>query len=263
VLTVGGDLDVDATVRLVEKHFGDVPARPVPARPSFAEPPPGAERRQMVPDAHAPLPALALGYRLPDPTADPDGYLAHTLLGSVLTDGEAARLQQRLVHGDGSTDVRVTDISAGCGLFGSPLDARDPDTFTVTAVHPPTVDVDRVVAAIDEELDRVATDGPGADELARISARWSASMHHEQDRVMSRTLAMGSRELLYGRAELAAELPARLAAVTPAQVAEAAGRLRGQGRAVLMVEPTGADDTDGPDGENGSGDAGNSEGERQ
>jgi zinc protease len=236
VLTVAGDLSVDETTALVEKHFGDIPERPVPARPSFAEPLPGSERREAVPDAHAPLPALALGYRLPDPATDLDGYLAHTLLGSVLTDGEAARLQQRLVYGEGI----VTDISAGCGLFGAPLDARDPDTFTVTAVHPAAVEPDRVTRAVDEELDRLASDGPGANELTRISARWAASLYHEQDRVMSRMLALGARELLFGRAELAAELPARLAAVTPARVAEAAGRLRGQGRAVLVVEPSAA-----------------------
>jgi predicted Zn-dependent peptidase len=237
VLTVAGDLSVDDATALIEKHFGDIPERPVPKRPSFAEPVLGSERRHTVPDAYAPLPALALGYRLPDPATDLDGYLAHALLGSVLTDGEAARLQERLVYGEGI----VTDISAGCGLFGSPLDARDPDTFTVTAVHPPAVDPERVVRAVDEELDRLATGGPEAGELARISARWSASLYHEQDRVMSRMLALGARELLYGRAELAVELPGRLAEVTPAQVAEAAGRLRGQGRAVLVVEPTAAD----------------------
>ena len=130
-VTVAGYLDVDEALRLVEKHFGDIPARPTPTRPSFAEPPPGGERREAVPDAHAPLPALAVGYRLPDPATDLDGYLGHALLGSVLGDGEAARLQRRLVHADGL----VTDISAGAGLMG-PLDARDPDTFTVTAVHP-------------------------------------------------------------------------------------------------------------------------------
>jgi predicted Zn-dependent peptidase len=180
------------------------------------------------------MPALALGYRLPDPSTELDSYLAHALLGSVLTDGEAARLQQRLVYGEGI----VTDISAGCGLFGSPLDSRDPDTFTVTAVHPADVGPDRVIAAVDEELDRLATDGPDSAELSRISARWASALYHEHDRVMSRTLALGSRELLYGRAELAAELPAKLALITPAQVAAAAGRLRGHGRAVLVVEPT-------------------------
>ena len=234
VLTVAGDLTLDSAAALVEKHFGDIPQRPVPVRPSFAEPLPGHERRRSVPDAHAPLPALALGYRLPDPAIDLDAYLAHTLLGSVLTDGEAARLQQRLVYGDGI----VTDIGTSCGLFGAPLDARDPDTFMLTAVHPPNVTEDQVVRAVDEELDRLATDGPGASELARISARWAASLYHEQDRVMSRMLALGARELLYGRAELAAELPARLAAITPEQVAQAAGALRAHGRALLVVEPT-------------------------
>ena len=58
---------------------------------------------------------------------------------------------------------------------------------------------------------------------------------------MSRTLAPGARELLYGRAELTAELPRRLAAITSSQVAEAARRIREQGRALLVVEPAGSD----------------------
>ena len=237
VLTLGGDLDVDAAIALVEKHFGDIPARPVPVRPSFGEPMPGNQRQGTVADRHAPMPALALGYRLPDPATELDAYLAQILLGSVLSDGESARLQERLVYGDGL----VTDVSTSCGLFGTPLDSRNPDTFTVTAVYPATVSPDRVVNAVDEELDRVASDGPEDDELARISARWASAIYHEQDRVMSRTLALGARELLYGRAELTTELPVRLAAITPDQVAAAAGRIREQGRALLVVEPAGSE----------------------
>ena len=187
-----------------------------------------------MPDAHAPLPALAVGYRLPDPAADLDGYLGHALLGSVLGDGEAARLQRRLVHVDGL----VTDVSAGAGLMG-PLDARDPDTFTVTAVHPAAVDPDRVLNALDEELDKLAAEGPTDEELRRQVARWSAALYQENDRVMYRMLGLGARELLYGRAEIAAELPERLAAVTPEQVRAAAAALRGGGRGVLLVEPAG------------------------
>jgi predicted Zn-dependent peptidase len=233
-VTVAGYLDVDETLALVEKHFGDVPARPTPHRPSFAEPVPGAERRRVVPDAQAPLPALALGYRLPDPATDLDAYLAHALLATVLGEGEAARLERRLVHADGL----VTDVSASAGLFG-PLDARDPDTFTITAMHPVGVDPDRVLAAVDEELDKLAATGPTPDELTRQVARWSAGMHQENDRVMYRMLGLGARELLYGRAELSDELPARLAAVTPDEVRAAAAALRGSGRGVLLVEPAG------------------------
>ena len=63
------------------------------------------------------------------------------------------------------------------------------------------------------------------------------ALHHEGDRVMYLMLGLGSRELLFGRAELALELPYRLAAVTPDQVRDAAAALRAQGRAVLIVEP--------------------------
>ncbi|MGH3565852.1 MAG: M16 family metallopeptidase [Pseudonocardia sp.] len=235
-VTVAGYVDVDEALALVGKHFGDIPVRPTPTRPSFAEPVPQTERRRSVADAHAPLPALALGFRMPDPGTDLDRYLGHALLASVLGDGEAARLQRRLVHADGL----VTDISASAGLMG-PLDARDPDTFTITAVHSTTVDPDRVLVAVDEELDKLADQGPSSDELARQVARWSAALHHEDDRVMYRMLGLGARELLYGRAEIAVELPDRLAAVTPEQVRAAACALRSAGRGVLLLEPSGAD----------------------
>jgi predicted Zn-dependent peptidase len=236
VLTVVGDLDPAEAAELVERHFGDIPARPVPQRPSFAEPEPTDERRDAVTDAHAPLPALALGHRLPDPATDLHGYLAHAVLASLLTDGEAARLTQRLVYGD----ELVTDVSASCGLMGAPLDARDPDTFTITAVHPGDVDPQRITAAVDDELATLATDGPEPEELRRVTARWASSLHREHDRLMSRMLALGSAELVQGRAELADELPGLIAAVEPSAVAAAAKRLRPDARAVLTVTPGGA-----------------------
>ncbi|HET9253768.1 MAG TPA: pitrilysin family protein [Pseudonocardiaceae bacterium] len=233
VLTVAGDIEIGTALELVHRHFGDVPARPVPSRPSFAEPPPERERRRGYPDPHAPLPAVAIGYRLPDPGDGFADYLAYEVLSAVLCDGDSSRLEQRLVH----TDTLVTDISAGCGLFGAPLDARDPDTFTITAVHPATVDVEAVLAATDEELARLAAEGPDPDELARTTARWAATLFRENDRLVTRTMAIGAFELLHGRAELITELPVMAAAMDPEQVAHAAARLRPDSRAVLIVEP--------------------------
>jgi predicted Zn-dependent peptidase len=104
-------------------------------------------------------------------------------------------------------------------------------------MHPVGADPDRVLAAVDEELDKLAAAGPTPDELARQVARWSAGLHQENDRVMYRMLGLGARELLYGRAELSDELPARLGAITPDQIRDAAAALRGAGRGVLLVEP--------------------------
>jgi predicted Zn-dependent peptidase len=235
VLTVAGDFAVAEAQDLVQRHFGDVPARAVAPRPSFDEPYPTRELRGEEPDPHAPLPAFALGYRLPDPATELDNYLSYVVLSSVLTDGDSARLQQRLVH----KDALVTDIGTGCGLFGSPLDARNPDTFTVTAIHTDDVPTDRVLGVLDEELERLAGQGPDADELARVTARWTAGLHRDHDRIVSRTLAFGSMELLYGRPELVAELPGRVAAVTAEDVSSAAKALRPDARAALILKPTG------------------------
>jgi zinc protease len=235
VLTVGGDFELDAATDLVAKHFGDVPERAVPKRPSFYEPPPDTERRSEHVDPLAPLPALAVGYRLPDPDSDLAGYTRAVLLASLLSDGDASRLPRRLVH----RDAIVTDIGASCGLFSS-YDARDPDTMTVTAMHPSTVDTETVLAAVDEEIAAVARDGVSDDELARTAARWSAGIFRDQDRLSIRTRAIGVCELLHGRGELVAELPALLASMTSDDVAAAAKALRPDSRAVLTVVPGGA-----------------------
>lgn len=231
VLTVTGDLDVDLTKELVDKHFSDVPARPKPQRPSFAEPLPTAEHRGEQVDPHAPLPALGVGYRLPDPNTDLHGYLSNVVLAALLTDGDAARLQQRMVH----DEPIVTDIGATAGLMGAPLDSRDPDTFTVTALHPAEVAPDRVLGVLDEELDGLATSGPAEQELARVRARWIADLHRDHDRIISRTLAYGSAELLHGGAELVGRLPELVAEVSADDVAAAAKAKRADSRAVLEV----------------------------
>ncbi|GAB3446810.1 M16 family metallopeptidase [Actinophytocola sediminis] len=236
VLTVAGDVTVEQATELIDKHFGDVPHRPAPVRPSFAEVAPTSELRGEHLDPHAPLPAFAIGYRMPDPINELDGYLANLVLAAVLAEGDGSRLRQRLLH----REPLVTDINAACGLFG-PFEARDPDTFIVTAVHSPEVDQQRVLAAIDEELDKLAATSPSEQELAKVTARWVAGLHREHDRLIARTLAFGSLELLYGDPGLVHQLPDRISAVTPDAVAAAAKALRPDARAVLTVTPAGGD----------------------
>ncbi|MEQ0563674.1 pitrilysin family protein [Amycolatopsis sp. NEAU-NG30] len=232
VLTVAGDFEVGTAKELIEKHFGDVPHRPAPQRPSFAEPVPTTELRGEVEDPHAPLPALGIGYRMPDPVNDLDAYLAYLVLAGVLTDGDGSRLQQRLVH----REPLVVDIGAGAGLFG-PFEARDPDTFTITLIHPHEVPRERVLAALDDELEKLAETPPDEQELRKVTARWTASLHSEHDRLVSRTLALGSFELLHGDASLVYRLADRMSAVTAEAVSAAAKALRPDARAVLVVKP--------------------------
>ncbi|MDQ1621009.1 MAG: zinc protease [Actinomycetota bacterium] len=234
VLSVGGDFDPDEALELIEKHFGDIPRRKTPPRPSFAEPEVTEERRGEVVDDNAPTPALALGWRVPDP-ADLDAYLPYVVLADLLTRGDASRLRQRLVH----TDRLVTDVSAHLGVMQDPFDVRDPTLLIVEAYHSADVSGDSVVAAVDDELARLAAGDLDADEVGRVQARQAASLLTRNDFILGRTLLMAAFEQQRNNPGLVGELPARLGTVTPEQVLEAAGHLQPDRRARLDLVPGG------------------------
>ncbi|HEX6872448.1 MAG TPA: insulinase family protein, partial [Micromonosporaceae bacterium] len=235
VLAIAGDLDPDRTAHLVERHFGDVPNRPAPQRPDFAEPDLTGERVHAYTDQLAPLPAFAAAWRVPDPVQDLAGYLPYAVLAEVLTDGDASRLVQRLVL----TDRSVTSVSGYLGFMGDPFDVRDPTALLLQAFLPPGGRVDQVLLAIGEECDKVAQQGLDAGELARTVARMSTHLLRETDTVLNRALRYAVVEQQRGNAALADELPGLLAEVTEDQIRAAAAQLRADRRAVVEVVPGG------------------------
>jgi zinc protease len=236
VLAVGGDLDVAGATALIERHFGDVPARPAPVRPSFAEPDITAERRESYVDERAPLPAFASAWRVPDPIADVDGYLPFVVLGEVLTDGDSSRLVERLML----RDRAVTGISGYLGFMGEPFEVRDPTALVLAAHLPPGGNVDTVLGTVDEELDRLATDGLADGELDRIKARIAAQLARELDPVLGRALRAGTVAQQRGDAAFMNELPVHIDRVTEDAVVAAAASLRPHRRATIEVVAGGA-----------------------
>ena len=234
VLAVVGDIDVEETMRMVERHFGEIPKRMSPPVRSFSEPLPDGERRGVHEDAMAPAPALAVGYRVPDPLDNVDTYLATILAAEVLAGGEASRLYQRLVK----NDRVVSHLSGYVGTFGDPFEMRDPTTLNLVA-YTAGGPVDDVLDAVDEEIDRVASDlGPG--ELERVINGMTSGYLAEVDNYLARTLNLAVLEQQRAAPDLLNQLPVRLAEVTAEQVRSAVGEwLRPERRAVLEVQPSG------------------------
>lgn len=232
VLVVCGDVDTEQVLGWAEQHFADIPARAVPERPSFAEPWPTAERREVVTDHLAPTPAVAVAWRVPDPS-DLATYLPYLVLAEVLTDGDAARLNRRLLLEDRS----VTSVGGYLGLLGDPLDARDPTPLLLEVHHPSETPVDVVLDTISEEIARLAEHGLEDGELQRTVARLTARYLREVDPVLGRALHLAVFEQQRDRAELVNELPGLLAAVTDAQVQAAAATLTPDTRTVLELRP--------------------------
>src|SRR5579875_396728 len=236
VLVVAGDCDADETVRLAERHFGGIARRPAPAHGPWPEPPLSESRRRVVTDPRAPQPAFAVGYRTPDPVADLEGWLAYAVVASVLADGEASRLRERLVH----RERLVTDVSCSLGVFGDDgLFMRDPVLFQVVVHHPGQVASSRLHQVVTEEIERLGDAGPTPDELERVATSYAASYWHGVDSVMSRAISLACLQVVHGRAELMGELPARLAAVPAEAVRAAAADLALQHTARVEIPPGG------------------------
>jgi zinc protease len=129
----------------------------------------------------------------------------------------------------------VIGISSYIGTFGDPFDQRDPLLLTIEARHPAESTADSVIAAIDDELDTIASAGLAAGELERVRARVASGLLREADDALGRALAFGAFELHRGRPQLLNELPALLSEVTSDGVSAAAAALRSQGRSVLEL----------------------------
>jgi predicted Zn-dependent peptidase len=233
VLAVAGDFDVAHATLLIERHFSDVPKRPAPQRPDFNEPDLTAEKRETYTDRLAPLPAVAGGWRIPDPIGKFQDYLPYVVLAEVLTDGDASRLVERLVQ----RDRTVTSVAGYIGFMGDEYQVRNPTALLLQAHLPPGGDADKVLRTVDEELDRLATGGLQPGELARTQARMATHYLRETDAVLGRALPMAVLEEQRGTPGLLNELPKLVGEVTEAQILAAAATLRPERRATVEVVP--------------------------
>jgi predicted Zn-dependent peptidase len=234
VLAVVGDCTAAEVFALAQRYFGSLRRRRVPKRGPWPEPRPSTDRHRVIHDRLAPQPAFAIGYRTTDPVGDLDHYLVYDVLASVLAGGDSSRLRARLIH----RDHNVTEVACQLGTFGQDtFFVRDPTLLQVIAFHPGTATTEALIEVIDEEIERLANDGPDRRELARVVATSSADLWRALDSLLDRAHIVASVETIHGRAELVEELAPRMGAVKPADVAEAAADLLGQHRAILDLQP--------------------------
>ena len=232
VVTIAGGVHADAALAAVERHFSDIPRRPAPPRPSFAEPVPQGERRARRVDDLAPLPALALGYRVPDPIDDEERYAAAVLLASLLTHGSASRLFDRLVR----RDKLAAHVGAMWGGLDSAWSSRDPTYLAIIVHYPDEGLTDRIVSVVDEEIDEIASGLP-APELEPVLAQLTSEHWMQVDSKSGLAILAGFFEQQRGRAKLAFELADRLAAAAPHVDDVAAQWFAPRNRAVCTLVP--------------------------
>ncbi|KIQ16178.1 peptidase M16 [Variovorax paradoxus] len=221
VLVVAGDVDIAKVRALAEKYYGRIPAAAVPPRKPRVEP---AQRgiRRLEFKAPAEQAYVSLAYRVPQlaniDDTNSDSW-ALVVLSAVLDGYAGARLDRALTQGPD----RVAD-SAGAysGFVG-----RGPQLFVLDGVPAHGKSAEAVEAALRAQVARIAKDGVGEAELARVKTQWVASETYKRDSVMAQARELGSNWIQGLPLDASERIVARLQAVTAAQVQAVAAKYFG------------------------------------
>ncbi len=174
VLTVVGDVNTEEVKKMIEKHFGSIPTANVPAKPDITEPAQTKEKRLAQTDKLAKLPALAIGYHLPDQKS-PD-FAPMVLLNLILQGDDSSRLYQRLVKEKEMTLDLTGGVNRG---LGNEFDYDGPMLLTTRTTYKPGVKADAVIAELDAVIADIVAKGVTAKELADAKVRFRSSYYDQ------------------------------------------------------------------------------------
>jgi len=159
-LVLAGDVETERAFELADAYFGEIPAGVRPKTiPNGAELP--AEHRLVLED-RVELPRLYLAWHSPAMFAAGDAEM--DLVGDLLANGKTSRLYKTLVYERRiALDVSGFQSSREIGSF-----------FLLVATAAPGHPLTEIADRIDEELRRVANDGPTVEEMERAVAQAEA-----------------------------------------------------------------------------------------
>ena len=168
VLLILGDVQADEGIALAKKHFENIPSGPAPQFADPTEPQQTEERRGTVEEKFGTLPAMAIGYVMPE-RRTPDWY-AMALLDQALHGGRAGRLYRELVL---EKQIAVEADGGIDDLFGY----NGPTQMTTRILHRPEYTSEATLAAFDAVIREVQEHGISADELEQLKVKWRSDYH--------------------------------------------------------------------------------------
>jgi len=160
MLVVVGKVTTADVKASAERWFGAIPKASDPPRPAAAAQEPAQTTRRREVAEPGPVGMTLVGWHLP-PAKDPDIH-ALQVAAMVLGASEGSRLKQRLKTADPKTK-QVLAFEAGMDM----LVREDPGFAVAFGAYRDPAQADAVLAAILDEIGKLATRGPTADELRR------------------------------------------------------------------------------------------------
>jgi len=182
-LVVVGDFKKEELYPGIERVFGTIPKGPMIDRLRYQDPPQTGERRIIV-KKEAQLPAVIMGYHVPN-LRDPDSYVLE-VIETVLSGGKSSRFYERLVRKERL--VISTDSQ-------NPLASMDSDLFLISAEPLPGKERAEVEKVLDEEMERLRKEPVGEHELEKAKNQLESAFIFGQDSLFSRGMLLASYEI--------------------------------------------------------------------
>jgi predicted Zn-dependent peptidase len=236
VLLLLGDIKPEEGAALAEKYFADIPKGATPPFADPAEPPQKEERRGNVEEKFGTLPAMAIGYVMPQ-RKTPEWY-AMALLDQALHGGRAGRIHRELVL---EKQVAVEADGGIDDIFGY----NGPTQMTTRILHKPEYSSEATLAEFDAVIREVQEKGISEDELQQLKVKWRSDYYSTLEGgrggYMPRYGLMhllACFTLFDNEPQLVNTILDGFLAVTPAQVQEVAKKyLRPENRAIVFRLP--------------------------
>ena len=168
VLLLLGDIKPEDGAALAEKYFADIPKGATPPFADPAEPPQKEERRGNVAEKFGTLPAMAIGYVMPQ-RKTPEWY-AMALLDQALHGGRAGRIHRELVL---EKQVAVEADGGIDDIFGY----NGPTQMTTRILHKPEYSSETTLAEFDALIKEVQDKGISEDELQQLKVKWRSDYY--------------------------------------------------------------------------------------
>jgi zinc protease len=168
VLLMLGDVKPEEGFALAKKHYGDIPGGPAPKFADSLEPEQKEERRGHVVEKFGTLPAMAIGYTMPQRRTE--DWHALALLDQALHGGRAGRIYRELVL---EKQIAVEADGGIDDLFGY----NGPTQMVTRILHKPEYSSEATLAAFDAVVREVQEKGISAKELDQLKVKWRSDYY--------------------------------------------------------------------------------------
>lgn len=225
MLILAGDLNVEETMALVGRYYGDLEPHEI-SRADIVQEPERRESRRVELSLQIESDVLQLGFIVPGLShADRP---ALTMLDLLLMQGRGCRLQRRLVNS-----------GIASSIDGALLPFKDPYLYEIQVTLREGHSLEEAEAAVFDEVQRLITDGIEADELQRARQKFQVDAYHELRDSNNRANFVGLYELAGDGFEAGLARIQETLQVTAEQIQSVAMRyLHRDNVTILMARPT-------------------------